>query len=104
MRITEADLAVIKSLFAENDEALKVMRKVFLPEITSDAPLGQVVDLWLTLPLDGQTPEQALINIKSRNLVIQHIEQQLLQLRSLAGRKDESVEQTRNRLGKNSTK
>ena len=33
MRITDEELAVIKGLFADNEEGLKVMRKIFLPEI-----------------------------------------------------------------------
>jgi len=104
MRITEDDLAIIKSLFAENDAALKVLRKIFLPEITADAPIGQVVDLWLSLSLESATPEQALIAIKARNMVITHVESQLVQLKNLAGKKEESVAETKKRLQQNSAK
>ncbi len=104
MRITDADLSIIKNTFAENDELLKVLRKVFLPEITEDTPLGQVIDLWMTVKIEDLTPEQALINIKARNTLITHIEQQLLQLKFLAGMKSETVDQTKERLSKDSSK
>ena len=104
MRITDEELSIIKSLFADNDKALKIMRKIFLPEIMPEAPLGQNIDLWMTVKIEDLTPEQALINLKARNTVISHIEAQLMQLRNLAGMKDESVDETKDRLTKNSTK
>jgi hypothetical protein len=44
------------------------------------------------------TPEQAMVSIKARNMLIQHIEMCLLQLKLLAGKKEESVEQTKENL------
>jgi hypothetical protein len=58
----------------------------------------------MTLKIDDMSPEQAIINLKARNTVIQHIEQQLLSLKLLAGMKDESVEDTKARLQKDSSK
>lgn len=104
MRINDEELSLIKALFADNPSALKLLRKIFLPEVTSDAPIGQQVDLWMTLKVDDLTPEQAIINIKARNTVIQHVEGCLMQLYLLAGQKEETVEDTKKRLAKNSTK
>ena len=104
MRITDEDLAIIKGAFADNEPLLKVLRKVLLPEITPDAPLGQIIDLWMTVDIDSQTPEQAYINIKARNLVIAHVENNLRQLSNLAGTKAETVEQTKARIMQNSSK
>ena len=104
MRITDAELQTIKSLFADNEEGLKVMRKIFLPELDPATPLGQNLDLWMTVKIEDMSPEQAVINIKARNTLITHIEQQLLQLRSLAGLKVETVEETKTRLAGNSSK
>jgi hypothetical protein len=104
MRISDDELSLIKNTFADNDQLLKLLRKVFLPEITASAPLGQNIDLWMTLKIDDLPPEQAIINLKARNTVIQHIEMQLQMLSVLAGRKDESVEVTKERLKKNSSK
>lgn len=104
MRITDVEMAIIKSTFADNDELLKILRKVFLPAVTAKAPIGQTIDLWMTLKIDDMTPEQAITNIKARNLLITHVEQQLVQLKFLAGKKDETVEDTKNRLTKDSAK
>ena len=105
MRITESDLAILKSLFAENEAALKTLRKVFLPEITGDEPVGQIIDLWLTLPIDSyKDANEAVINMKARNLTITHIEQCLVRLLSLAGKKNETIEQTKRRLEQDSSK
>jgi hypothetical protein len=104
MRITDAELATIKSLFAENEEGLKIMRKIFLPEIDYDAPLGQVVDMWMPVEVDEVSPEQAIINIKARKTLIVHVESCLMQLRTLAGTKEETVESTKDKLMKNSNK
>ena len=81
MRITDVELSIIKSLFAENDDALKLMRKIFLPELDPKAPIGQNIDLWMTIKVEDMSPEEALINIKARNTLISHIEQQLMQLK-----------------------
>jgi len=104
MRITDTELGEIKKLYAENPTALKLLRKIFLPEVSPVSPIGQNMDLWMTLKIEDLTPEQALINIKARNTVIQHVEQCLLQLSLLAGNQAESVEDTKKRLAQNSTK
>jgi hypothetical protein len=104
MRISDLDLAIIKSTFAENEELLKVLRKVFLPELSAEAPIGQNLDLWMTLKIDDLDPEQALINIKARNTVIQHVEMCLMQLSILAGKTEETVAATKERLAKDSSK
>lgn len=128
----------------ENKEVLAVIRKAFLPELDGDAPINQVVDLWLTIDLKDKTPEQAVSIIKTRKILISFIEQQLSQLEGvkpetiktlnslvksgkteeliarntvishteqqlqmftiLAGLAEETVEQTMERLQKNSSK
>lgn len=182
MRITDAELGLIKATFADNEVLLKAIRKVFLqikltadeslmftsnvinhdevmallkkmvlPTIDGDAPIHQIVDLWLTVNIREKTPEQSYseivardilikyleqqfreiegekpkkgrmslndfveIDAKSplevhsgllaRNTIINHIEQQISQIQILAGRRDESVEDTKERLQKDSTK
>lgn len=104
MRITNEDLQMLKSMFADNDQALMLLRKIFLPELSPDVALGQQIDLWMTVPVDNMHPDEALVNLKARNLLINHLEQRLLQLKQLAGRKDETVEETKRRLEQNSNK
>jgi len=104
MRITEDDLKIIKATFKGNERLLKLLRKVFFPEITLEAPLGQQIDLWMTIPLQNLTPEQAMINILARNQLISHIEQQLLQLRILAESDAKTIEEIRESQKKDSSK
>lgn len=104
MRITDEELSLIKSLFSDNLPALKLLRKMFLPEVNPTAPLGQNFDLWMTLKIEDQTDDQIITNIKARNTLIHHVESVLMQLNSLAGMKSETVEETKARLASNSTK
>lgn len=83
MRFTGDELALIKSVF-KDEKVLKVLRKVFLPEIDPNAPLGQVIDLWMTIDVRSLDPDQALIKMIARNELISHLEQQLMQLKVLA--------------------
>lgn len=53
---------------------------------------------------EGKTPEEVYIELSMRNTLISHVEFQLMQLKTLAGKKEESVEQTVARLQKNSAK
>lgn len=104
MRISDTELEIIKNTFSERDELLKVLRKIFLPEIMPEAPIGQNIDLWMTMKIEELNPEEALINLKARNSLIQHVESCLLQLKMLAGQKTETVEETKDRLKKDSSK
>jgi hypothetical protein len=104
MRITDAELSLIKTVFADNEVLLKLLRKVFLPEIDVTTPLGQQIDLWMTVKIEDMTPEEAIINLKARNTLISHLEMCLNQLKVLAGTKTETVEQTKDRLKKDSSK
>lgn len=103
-RFSDEELAIIRTLFKDNEKGLKVLRKVFLPTYDFDAPLGQVVDLWMTVPQSDITPEYSYVNWKARNQVITHIEQQLIQLQFLANEKGETDEEKKLREDKNSTK
>lgn len=180
MRFTDSELAIIKNTFAEQEDVLKairkvilqlelsakevkiiekirknenvtkVLRKTFLPNIDGDAPIHQVIDLWMTLEIKGKDVdvvycdalarekliaylEQQLgvidgttvlseikfadlhqigdkesldvyVDLTVRNTVLAHTEIQLQQLSVLAGTKEETPEQTKERLFKNSTK
>jgi hypothetical protein len=98
MRITPEEMELLKNKFAGDEKFIKLLRKLFLPEITPDAPLGQNIDLWMTVKIEDLTPEQALINLKARNTVISHVEAMLMQIRTLAGTTEETAEETIKRL------
>lgn len=176
-RITDSEMSILKNTFAEDDALLKLLRKVFfkvkltadekkkvaevltgksvldvlkkifLPTISTEVPLGQNIDLFMSINLENKDDEQVerllsarywiIDNIETglkaietgefveekdittfecpsdldrytyliaRNTFITHTEQSLLQIKFLAGEKTESVEQTLERLNKNSAK
>lgn len=180
MRFSDAELGIIKSVFSENDdllkslrkffldlelnavdtnnidtqikpkpEVLKLLRKTFRPTLDGEAPFHQVIDLWFTVDLKGKTSDIAIeelasrgklikyldaklsilegkevenitfdsldysedktdsdnfIDVVTRNTLIGHVEMQLTQLLTLAGLKDETVDDTLDKLKLNSTK
>lgn len=104
MRFTEEELNLIKATFAGNEKLLKLLRKVFLPEYDPQAPLGQVVDLWMTLDLANMSARDAEIRIWARNSLITHVEQQLMQLQFLAALTEESAEEQAKRKKADSSK
>lgn len=176
MRVSDVEIALLNGLFADNEglliairnvffgiaskeekqfvedafsgkkEALKLMRKMFLPEIAPEIPLGQTIDLWRTLDIKDKDDHEFLgqmvatdilikgietslrlledsnldgvdlvINPKkidkytkpeiiARNNFVSHIEGVLLQMKILAGMKNETPEQIKERIAKNSTK
>ena len=53
---------------------------------------------------EGKTPLVAFTELSARNTLISHVEFQLLNLKTLAGGKEETVEETKARLIKNSNK
>lgn len=104
MRISGQEIELIKQTFKGNEQLLKLMRKIFLPEVTANAPLGQQIDLWMTIPLGQMSTEQAIINLTARNQLIQHIESQLLQLKILAETDAKTLEEAKEALKKDSNK
>ncbi|MFA6314975.1 MAG: hypothetical protein WC648_01215 [Candidatus Paceibacterota bacterium] len=178
MRISDAEFELLKSTFSEREELLKtirnlffglpitddekkqiretfsgealrkLMRKQFLPELQNDLPIGQAIDLWMTIDLKDKAPEQARYIVIARKLLIEmveqslkllenpdlvpvdltewqikeeapdlvgtsliarntfisHTDQQLAVIRTLAGQKLETVEETKKRLLQDSSK
>jgi len=171
MRFSDEELSLIKNTFAERDDLLFSLRKnflqlereekddktlyklmtpeivailwkMFLPTLEGGLPLGQEIDLWMTINFEGKTTEEAEMLIAARkividyldqqlnileggsnmetifkdfdlssykeliarNTIIAHVEMQLQILGNLAGFKNETPEETKERLKKNSTK
>lgn len=103
-RITDADFAAIKSMFAGNPDNLKVLRKIFYPELTDSNPIGMNFDLWSKLDLSGLSADQKLIKVEANQMMIAHVEACLSMLQTLAGKEEETPEQTKKRLMQDSTK
>lgn len=104
MRFTDKELALLKGTFKGNLDLIKLLRKIFLPEFNPYAPLGQNVDLWMTVDLRSLSPQDAYLKILARNELIMHIEQQLLQINILAEMKEETPKEKEERAKKDSTK
>jgi hypothetical protein len=104
MRFSDEELSLIKTTFKGNEKLLKLLRKVFLPEYDPQAPLGQTIDLWMTLDLGNLTPEEQRVRIHARNGLIMHIESRLIELNTLADRKEETPAEKKERMEKDSLK
>ena len=144
--LTEGEDILARKTF-NNEELIKVLRRLFLPEIEPDAPINQIVDMWVETynqnkdkfgdevepklearerviayikqqieSLNGEgdiTIDIKEFEVKNPNIYInfiahselyRHIEMMLMQIKLLAGNKDETPDETLKRLKKNSTK
>ena len=63
------------SEFSVPEEALKVIKKVMLPSLTPDVPFGQQADNYLTIKLGELMPEMSLLQVKSRDLANQYLQE-----------------------------
>ncbi len=150
--MTVADFDMIQSFVKSKPEVQNVIRKAFLPTLDGNAPLHQIIDLWMTVDIKERMPGQtmpvlmardilikyleqrltileggkvaktseiklndliykkfkseieAYSDLMARNTAITHTEQQLAQFVVLAGTKEETIEELKERLAKNSTK
>lgn len=104
MRFTEDELKLLKATFEGNDPLLKLLRKIFLPEYDPAAPLGQAVDLWMTVDVRQLSAEEAYLRLLARNELIMHVESMLVHINNLAGMKAETEEERATRMKKDSAK
>jgi hypothetical protein len=104
MRITEDEIRMIKGMFKDNEPALKLMRKMFLPELDPTAPLGQMIDLWMSVSIKEMTPEEAYVRLEARNTLISHIDQVLLQMSLISKMEEQTPAEVKAKLVANSTK
>lgn len=106
---SEGELELLKSHFADNEELLKLLRKVFLPRMSDSAADigGMTSDVAMHPDLQVKnypTLEQAMIGIEAHSKSLQHVEKCLWQIKMLAGQKNETVAETKKRLEKDSAK
>jgi len=104
MRFSDSELSYMRNTFKNNDELLKLLRKVFLPELDPTAPLGQMVDLWGSIPVKELSPEAAHINILARQTLISHLDQCIMQLQVLANQEETTPEDRKEKARKDSSK
>ena len=122
MRFSDDELALIKSVFAENDDllkairklmlqinlsandlaaltvnlkedVLKVLRKEFLPTIEGNEPVQQIMDLWMMINIKDRMYEDAVLTIKANKKFIDYIQQQFALLEDI-----ENLQKNSNKL------
>lgn len=104
MRFTDDELEIIRKTFGENEFLLKLLRKVFLPELDPKAPIGQMIDLWMTVDVKDKSPEEIAVALLARNEVIRHVDQRLIELSLLAKQAPLSEAQVKEKARKDSSK
>lgn len=105
LRYSDEELNLIKSVFADNDNSLKalqkvflqiplnaidlsiingwskdlkkLLRKVFVPELNDDVPLTQVWDLTSSIDFKGKMMDEVVLNIKANKILLDYFNQQL---------------------------
>lgn len=85
--LTNDEKQTIRTLFQTN-ESRALMRKVFLPELGKDVPLGQTVDMWMTIKGEGS---DVSIMVDARWRLTQYLETALALLENPDGKKVELV-------------
>jgi hypothetical protein len=74
------DLSILQTNIKNKKDLLKLLRKVFIPEIIGDEPLFNLLDLWMGVDLKNKLPEDAIFYIKGNVKFIDYLEQQLQEL------------------------
>lgn len=80
LEMIEKEDVQCRMTFRNSTPLTDLMRKMFLPTIDGDAPIDQIVDLWLTVKIDDKMPEEAKSILEARELTIDYINMQLLAL------------------------
>jgi len=104
MRFTEDELRLIKATFKDNTPLLKLMAKVFCPPLDIYAPAGMLLDIYMSIQLDGRSDADVANNTRARNLLINHLNLHLQELEILANTPEETQSEKEARIKKNSNK
>jgi len=78
-KLTKDDLEVLKPV-RENKAVQALVRKTYFPEIELDTPIGQVIDLWLTVDSKDKSPLEARLALMVRNRLMELINAGLARL------------------------
>lgn len=80
--LTEHEQGLLKGL-VENKKLYTLLRKVLLPQIDTKAPLGQAVDLWVSIDTKDKSAEEAHLDMKARSILIEYLLDRFDELRGL---------------------
>lgn len=103
-KLTEAEVELLKNTFKGNDALLIAVRKKIFPEYDIDGGVGEQTDLWISMDFSGMSTEEAMINIKARNMFIAQLEGGLDSIKKLCEFEGKTPEQIKEAAVKNSSK
>ena len=101
-RFNDQEKLVLATVF-DTPEKIKLMRKVFLPEITQDAPIAGNESL-MRMRLDGLSTDEIAIEAKTAMRLISHIEGALSMVQNVVSNKAESPAEIAQKIRKDSLK
>jgi len=73
-KLTDKEQEILKA-FVPTD-AYSILYKTFLPELNPDTPVGQSVDLWVSINTKEKLPEDSILEMKARIIVVSYLEEQ----------------------------
>ncbi|MFA6078112.1 MAG: hypothetical protein WC724_03820, partial [Candidatus Paceibacterota bacterium] len=101
----EEKVQILKHAFKGNEKTLKLLRKIFYPEIDITASLEEVIDLYSIIDVANMTPEEVWIKMSARNEVISYVEGSLKAINLLAEAPEEKTSEEKEKVMKiNSSK
>ena len=103
-RFTEDEVRELKVMFKDNDYRLKLMRKFFLPPMDFNSPMGFLVDIYGSIQADNMPDQQVANLVRSRNLMVSHMNRMFVELQSIANQKEETKAEREARAKKDSSK
>ena len=56
--------------------AYGVLKSTFLPELSPDSPIGRNADMWAGINTTEKLPEDSILEMRARDIVISYLEQQ----------------------------
>lgn len=104
--LSKADVAWIQKTFKDNNEAVDILRRLFIPSIKDPRlPIEELgKDLWLSIDLRAIPADEAKIVLLARQDAIKNIVGTLVQLKIIANAPEDNVEDIAAARAKNSTK
>ena len=103
-RFTEDEVRELKVMFKDNDYRLKLIRKFFMPPMDYNSPMGFLMDIYNSIPADSMPDTQVANLVRSRNMMINHMNKMFVELQVVANSKEETAAEKAARQKKDSSK
>jgi len=101
-RFTDAEITQLKSMFPD-DKTIKLLRKVFIPEITIDAPINGQENIFLGTDVETLTIEEQVINLKAAKRFIARLEGGMNVIKQMTAQVEVTPEEKAKKAKANST-